>query len=102
MVEHLVGVRGGGGRCIHPRRRAGFRRFLMDVSSVPHGYTAIGIKWLSGFIMMAELNFIERPGNSISPVIYLRRVHFFNAPFRGDFRRILFGFFFFFWMEASF
>lgn len=39
-----------------------FRCFLMDVSSAPRACTSIGIKWLSGFIMMGpapELDFIE-------------------------------------------
>lgn len=58
----------------------------------------IGIKWLSGFIMMGELNFIERPGNSISAVIY-RGVYiffFFSKEvvrlFESDFRRGFFRF----------
>lgn len=45
--EREEGEGGGAAGCIHPRRRAGFRRFLMDVSSVPHGYdwdkVAVGI-----------------------------------------------------------
>lgn len=63
----------------------------------------IGIKWLSGFIMMGELNFIERPGNSISAVIY-RGVYIFFFFFKGGretFRKRFSTNYSFFLMEAK-
>lgn len=75
--ERERGGRGWRGRGVYPPPQKSWLSTFPDgrFQCAPRVRT-IGIKWLSGFIMMGELNFIERPGNSISAVIY-RGVYIF-------------------------
>lgn len=87
------------GRRVYPPPQQSVRR----LSTFPDGrfqcpaatHAAIGIKWLSGFIMMGparSLNFIECPGNSIHRTVIYRGVHF-RAVYRAvwDLSQLPFG-----------